>query len=211
MFEVFVPILLIVNGVLLINPSANMFFIGDFTVHHKDWLTCSSGTDRSGELYYNFLLSQMTLFRWLTFLLMFLIVTLTILLFWFFLFLMTLLFVLQWLTLHRDILIMWLSRFLLTFGQTQDVMSSSIAYLWLFCWNSLRDHLRNVSWEGILKLSSSQFCEYFQDEIDVYIHRRKYQVKPHSFSWFSTACATAIVYRNHISVRINRIDIRNLN
>ena len=41
-----------------------MFFIGDFTVHHKDWLTFSSGTDRSGEIYYNFLLSQMTLFRW---------------------------------------------------------------------------------------------------------------------------------------------------
>ena len=32
------------------------------------------------------------------------------------------------------------------------------------------------------KLSSSQFCEYFQDETDVCIHRRKYQVIPHSFS-----------------------------
>ena len=126
-FEFFVRILLIVNGVVLINPSANMFFIRDFTVHHKDWLTYSSGTDRSGEIYNNFLLSQMTSFRWVTFLLMSLSVTLTVLFFWVFLFLMTLLFALQWLTLHWEILIMWLSRFLLTFGQNQDVMPCFIA------------------------------------------------------------------------------------
>ena len=54
------------------------------------------------------------------------------------------------------------------------------------------------------------FASIIQDEIDVYIHRRKYQVKPHSFSWFSSACATAIVHRNHIFLRINRINIRNL-
>ena len=33
--------------------------------------------------------------------------------------------------------------------------------------------------------------------IDVYIHHRKYQVKPHSSPWFSAACAAAIVHRNH--------------
>ena len=33
--------------------------------------------------------------------------------------------------------------------------------------------------------------------VDVYISRRKYQVKPHSSPWFSAACATAIVYINH--------------
>ena len=31
-----------------------MFVFGDFNVHHKDWLTYSGGTDRSGELCYNF-------------------------------------------------------------------------------------------------------------------------------------------------------------
>ena len=28
-----------IDGVLSINPSANVFVIGDFNVHHKDWLT----------------------------------------------------------------------------------------------------------------------------------------------------------------------------
>ena len=65
--------------VLSINPSA-VFVFGNFNVHHKDWLTYSGGTDRPGELCYN-LLSQMTLFRWLTFLLGTLTVTLTVLLF----------------------------------------------------------------------------------------------------------------------------------
>ena len=39
-----------VDGVLSINPSANVFVFGDFNVHHKDWLTYSAGTDRLGEL-----------------------------------------------------------------------------------------------------------------------------------------------------------------
>ena len=33
--------------------------------------------------------------------------------------------------------------------------------------------------------------------IDVYIPHRKHQVKPHLSPWFSTACAAAIVHRNH--------------
>ena len=43
-----------IHKVLLINPSANVFVFGDFNVHHKDWLTYSGGTGRSGELCYNF-------------------------------------------------------------------------------------------------------------------------------------------------------------
>ena len=35
-----------------------MFVFGDFNVHHKDWLTYSGGTDRSGELCYNFSISN---------------------------------------------------------------------------------------------------------------------------------------------------------
>ena len=53
----------------------------------------------------------------------------------------------------------------------------------------------------IFKLSASaaasEFCEWIQVGIDVYIPHRKYQVKPHSSPWFSAACAAAIVYRNH--------------
>ena len=41
------------DEVLLINLSANVFVFWDFNIHHKDWLTYSGGTDRSGEFCYN--------------------------------------------------------------------------------------------------------------------------------------------------------------
>ena len=44
--------------VLSINSSANVFVFGDFNVYHKDWLTYSGGTDRSGELCYDFSVSN---------------------------------------------------------------------------------------------------------------------------------------------------------
>ena len=69
-----------IDEVLSINPSANVFVFGDFNVHHKDWLTYSGGTDRPGELCYNFF--QMTLLRWLNFLLGSQTVILIVLLFW---------------------------------------------------------------------------------------------------------------------------------
>ena len=45
--------------------------------------------------------------------------------------------------------------------------------------------------------AASEFCEWVQVGIDVYIPHRKYQIKPHSSPWFSAACAAAIVHRNH--------------
>ena len=47
-----------IDEVLLINLSANVFVFGDFNVQHKDWLTYSGGTDRPGELCYNFSISN---------------------------------------------------------------------------------------------------------------------------------------------------------
>ena len=70
-------------------------------------------------------------------------------------------------------------------------------------WDGLCDDLRDVSWEDIFKLSTSataaagEFCEWVQVEIDVHIPHHMYQVKIHSSPWFSTACAGAIVHRNH--------------
>ena len=68
-------------------------------------------------------------------------------------------------------------------------------------WDSLCDHLRDVPWEDIFQLdassAASEFCEWVQIGIDVYIPHRKYQVKPHSSPWFSAACAAAIAHRNH--------------
>ena len=44
--------------VLSINPSVNIFVFVNFNFHHKDWLTYSGGTDRPGELCYNFSISS---------------------------------------------------------------------------------------------------------------------------------------------------------
>ena len=47
-----------VGEILLINQFANAFLFGDFNIHHKNWLTYSSGTDRPGKLRYNFSISN---------------------------------------------------------------------------------------------------------------------------------------------------------
>ena len=68
-------------------------------------------------------------------------------------------------------------------------------------WDGLRDHMRDIPWEDIFRLSASvaasEFCHWVQVEIDVCIPYRKYQVKPHSCQWFSAACTAAIVHRNY--------------
>ena len=69
------------------NPSANVFAFGDFNIHHKYWLTYSGGTDRPGELGYKFFN-----LKWL--------MTLIVLLLWIYIFLLVLVFVLQWFSLH---------------------------------------------------------------------------------------------------------------
>ena len=47
-----------IDEVLSINPSPNVFVFGDFNIHHKGRLTYSDGTDRPGELSYNFFISN---------------------------------------------------------------------------------------------------------------------------------------------------------
>ena len=77
-------------------------------------------------------------------------------------------------------------------------------------WDYFHDHLRVAPWEDIFKLStsaaSSEFCEWVQVWIDVYIPHRKYQVKSQSSPWFLAACAAVIVHRNLFFVCTNRID-----
>ena len=43
---VFDSISSIIDAVLSINPSANVFVFGDFNIHHKDWLTYSGRTQK---------------------------------------------------------------------------------------------------------------------------------------------------------------------
>ena len=85
----------------------------------------------------------------------------------------------------------------------QDTLFHHVAYDYSRAdWDGLRDHLRDVTWEHIFKLSvsasaASEFCEWGQIGIDVYTPHRKYQVKPHSSPWFPAACAAALIHRNH--------------
>ena len=64
--------------------------------------------------------------------------------------------------------------------------------------------ISDVSWEDVFKLrasaAASEFCEWVQVGIDVYIPHREYQVKPHSHPWFSAAFAAAIGLVNNFLV-----------
>ena len=163
----------------------------------------------------------MTLLRRFTFLFGSQTVIVIIPLFWIYFFLLMLVFVLQWLSLHWVILIM-LSQFPLNFHHrkyqvkphsspwSSAACTAAVVHRnHFFCfydyshvdWDSLFDHLRDVPWEYIFILgasdAASEFCGWVQVGIEVYIPHRKYQVKPHSFPWFSAACTAAVVYRNH--------------
>ena len=74
-------------------------------------------------------LSQMTLLKWLFFLLASQAVILMVLLFWIYFFPLTLVFVLQWLSLHLEIQIMLLSQFPLTFYHIHNRIPCLIALL----------------------------------------------------------------------------------
>ena len=66
----------------------------------------------------------------------------------------------------------------------------------MFC-----DHLKDVPWEDVFTLNAcataSEFCEWVQIGIDVYITHSKYQVKLNSSPWFSAAYGAAIDYRKY--------------
>ena len=84
----------------------------------------------------------------------------------------------------------------------QDIRFHCIAYDYSRAdWDGLHNHLRDVPWEDIFKLSASavasEFCEWFQVRFDVYILHCKYQVKLHLSPWFSAAYSAAVVQRNH--------------
>ena len=187
----------------MINPSANVFVFGDFNVHHKDWLTHSGGTDRPGKLCYNFSISS-DLTQIVNFptripdceshspalLDLFLSSDASICS------------AMAFPPLGNSDHVVVSASIDFPINSKQDTAFHRVAYDYSRAdWDGLCDHLRDVPWEDIFKLSASaaasEFCEWIQAGIDVYIPHRKYQVKPHSFSWFSAACAAAIVHRNH--------------
>ena len=203
LYTVFDSISSNIDEVLSINPSANVFVFGDFNVHHKDGLTYSGGTDRSGELCYNFSISndltQMVNFPMRipdcdshspALLDLFVSSDASIC--------STMAFPPLG---NSDYVVVSLSIDFPT-NSKRNALFHHIAYDYSRAdWDGLRDHLRDVPWEDIFKLgasaATSAFCEWVLVGIDVYIPHRKYQVKPHSSSCFSAACAAAIVHRNH--------------
>ena len=72
----------------------------------------------------------------------------------------------------------------------RDALFHRIAYDYSSTdWDGFRDQSRDALLEDISKLSAStaasEFYEWFQVGIDVYILRRKYQVTPRTSPWFS--------------------------
>ena len=173
----------------------------DHKDHHKDWLTYSGGTDRPGELCYNFSISndltQIVNFpSWIPGCDSHSPVLLD-------LFISSDASICSTMTFpplgNSDHVVVSVSIDF-PINTKQDTLFHRLAFHYSD-WDGLRDHLRDVPWGDIFKLcaytAASEFCEWVQVGIDVYIPHRKYQVKPHSSPWFSAACAAAIVHRNH--------------
>ena len=188
---------------LSINPSPNVFVFGDFNDHHNDWLTYSGGTDRPAELCYNFSISN-DLTQIVNFptqipdcdshspALLNLVVSSDA----------STCSTMAFPPLGNSDHVVVSVSIDFPGNLKQDTSFHCMAYDYSCAdWDGRRDHLRDVPWEDIFKLSASaaakEFCEWVEVGIDVYIPHRKYQVKPHSSPWFSAACAAAIVHRNY--------------
>ena len=170
----------------MINSSANVFVFGDFNVHQKEWFTYSGGTDRSGELCYNFPISndltQMVNFttripdydsRSPALLDLFISSDASIC--------STMAFPPLG---NSDRVVISGSIDFPSYSQ-QDAPFHHIAYDYSHAdRDGLCDHLKDNPWEDIFKLSDSatagEFCEWVEVGTDVHIPHGKYQVKPHS-------------------------------
>ena len=159
------------------SQSANVFVFGDFNVHHKDWLTYSCGTDRPGELCYNFSISK-DLTQIVNFptqisdcdshspalLDLFLSSDASIC--------STMAFPPLG---NSDHVVVSVSIDF-PINSKQDSPFHGVAYDNSRAdWDGLRDHLRDVPWENIFKLgastAASEFCEWVQVGIDVYMSK----------------------------------------
>ena len=174
-----------IGKVLSINPSANMFVFGDFNIHHKDWLPYSGGTDRPGELCCNFSISN-DLTQIVYFptripdcdshspsLLDFFLSSDT-----------SSCSTMAFPPLGNSDHVVVSVSIDFPINSKQDTPFHCMAYDYSCAdWDGLCDHLRDVPWENIFKLSASaaasEFCEWVQVGIDVYIPHCKYQVTPH--------------------------------
>ena len=174
------------------------FFSINPSVCHKDWLTYSGGTGRCGKLCYNFSSSNN-----LTQIVSFLFPILDCdsrsptLLDFFLSSDASICSTMAFFPLGNSDDVVVLVSIDFPINTKQDTLLHCVACDYSCAdWDGLHDNSRDVPWEDIFKLSvfaaTSQFCEWVQVEIDVYIPHLKYQFKPHSSPWFSTARAAAI-------------------
>ena len=182
-----------------------MFVFGDLHVHQKDWLTYSGETDRADEPCYNFSTWNYTTlipdcYSHIPALLD--------------------------LFLSSDATLCSTMAFP-PFRNSNHVVASisrlsiKLTMGWLFhhmaydyshidC-DSLCEHLRDVPWEDIFKLSASatsEFCEWVQVGTDVYIIHWKNKVKPDSSLQFLAASAADIVQTNACTNRTNLLNLK---
>ena len=182
--------------------SSNIDQILSINVHPKDWVTYSGGTDRSGELCYDFSI-QTTLLRLCTFLLRSQTVTLTVLLFWIFFFLLKLIFfsTMAFRPLKNSDHVFVSVSIDFPLNSQRGALFHCIAYGYSHAdWDGVHDHLTDVPWEDICK-SCICWCYWILRVGSswnwLFIYHRKYQVKPRSSPWFSATCAASIIHRNH--------------
>ena len=189
--QVFLPesllsYLLTLDEVLSINPSANVFVFGGFNTHYKYCLTYYGGSDRSGGLCNNFSVSndiaQMVNFptripdcdshssaNWHLFISSDASICSTM----------------AFPPLGNSGHVVLSVSIDFPSNSQRDAPFHPIAYDYSRAdWDGLRDHLRDVPWEDIFKLgasaAASEFCEWVQVGIAVYMPHRNYSVKLHS-------------------------------
>ena len=155
-----------IDEVLSINLFANVFVFGDFNSHHKDWLTNSGGTDRPGELCYNFFisndLSQIVNFptritecdSYSPALLNLFLSSDT-----------SICSTMAFPPLGNSDHVVVLVSIDFPINSKQDALFHRVAYDYSRGdWDGLRNHLRDVPWEDIFKLSAcaaaNEFCEW---------------------------------------------------
>ena len=158
-----------------------MFVFGDFSVHCTDWLTYSGGTDRLGELCYNFSIlndpteivnfpTQIPNFNSHSPALLDLILSSVA----------SICSTMAFPSLGNfDHVVSVSIDFPINSKQDASFHHIAYGYSSADC-DGLCDHLRDVSWEDIFKLSvctaASELCDWVPVEIELYIPHCKYKV-----------------------------------
>ena len=164
-----------IHEVLLMNPSANAFVFGDFNVHNKTWLAYSGGTDTPGKSAFFIFQTQMVNFT-------------TripdcdsqspVLLDLFFTSDASICFTMAFPPLgNPDHVVVSVSIDSPSNSRQDDPFHRKTYDHSRTDWDSLHDHLIDALWKDIFKLrasaaAASEFCEWVQAGIDVYIPHR---------------------------------------